>query len=148
MLVAFGLAVPAPSLWAQQNKGGSDTPYAAWSTIQQLVKDMETAVQSKNLRGIHDPTMKIRAPIKTLKQHSNMYLTGENSQKIGVALRQLDSSVTDLHSAADEGDQRKSETALKSVETALDQLKALDVDKSTNQAIEDWNYWVAHGYCF
>jgi len=128
MLVAFGSAFLAPSLWAQQVKGGSDSPQAAWSTIQQLVKDMETAVQSKNLRGIHDPTMKIRTPIKTLKQHSNMYLTGENSQKIGVALRQLDSSVTDLHSAADEGNQGKSETALKSVETALDQLKALDVE--------------------
>ena len=117
-----------PSLSAQQNKPGSESPQTAWTSIQQLVKDMETAVQSKNLHGIHDPTMKIRAPIKTLKQHSNMYLTGENSQKIGVALRQLDSSVTDLHSAADEGDQRKSETALKSVETALDQLKALDVE--------------------
>jgi hypothetical protein len=41
-------------------------------------------------------------------------------------LKQLDSAITDLHSAADEGDQGKSETALKSVETALDQLKALD----------------------
>ena len=70
--------------------------------------------------------MKIRAPIKTLKQHSSMYLSGEKGQKIGAGLKQLDSAITDLHSAADEGDQGKSETALKSVETALDQLKALD----------------------
>jgi hypothetical protein len=34
--------------------------------------------------------------------------------------------VTDLHSAADEGNQGKSETALKTVESALDQLKAQD----------------------
>jgi len=125
MLVAFGLAVLVPSLWAQQNKAGSDSPQAAWSTIQQLVKDMETAVQSKNLHGIHEPTMKIRAPVKMLKQHSSM-LSGEQGQKIGAALKQLDASVTDLHSAADEGDQGKSETALKTVETALDQLKAQD----------------------
>ena len=126
ILGAFGFAVLTPSLWAQENKAGSDSAIAAWSNIQQLVKDMETAVQSKNLHGIHNPTMKIRAPIKTLKQHSSMYLSGEKGQKIGAALKQLDSAITDLHSAADEGDQGKSETALKSVETALDQLKALD----------------------
>jgi hypothetical protein len=86
MLVAFGLAILVPSLRAQQNQTGSDSPQAAWSTIQQLVKDMETAVQSKNLHGIHDPTMKIRAPIKTLKQHSSM-LSGDKGQKIAAALK-------------------------------------------------------------
>ncbi|MDE3149727.1 MAG: calcium-binding protein [Acidobacteriota bacterium] len=30
----------------------------------------------------------------------------------------------------------------------LSQLKAIDVDESTTQAIEDWHYWVAQGYCF
>jgi hypothetical protein len=125
-LVLFGLAVLAPSLWAQQNKAASDSALAAWSNIEQLVKYMETAVQSKNLHGIHDPTIKIRAPIKTLKQHSSMYLAGEKGQKIGAALKHLDSAITDLHSAADEGNQGKSETALKGVQTALDQLKALD----------------------
>jgi hypothetical protein len=69
--------------------------------------------------------MKIRAPIKTLKQHSSM-LSADKRQKIGAALKQLDSSVTDLHSAADEGSQGKSETALKTVDSALDQLKAED----------------------
>jgi hypothetical protein len=125
MLVAFGLAVLVPSLRAQQHQSGSDSPQAAWSNIQQLVKDMETAVQSKNLHGIHEPSMKIRAPIKTLKQHSSM-LSADKRQKFGAALKQLDSSVTDLHSAADEGSQGKSETALKTVESALDQLKAED----------------------
>jgi hypothetical protein len=125
MLVAFGLGVLAPSLWAQQHQAGSDSPQAAWSTIQQLVKDMETAVQSKNLHGIHEPSMKIRAPIKTLKQHSSM-LSGDKGQKIGAALKQLDTSVTDLHSASDEGSQADAETAVKAVESALDQLKAQD----------------------
>jgi hypothetical protein len=30
----------------------------------------------------------------------------------------------------------------------LSQLVALDSDESTNEAIEDWHYWVAQGYCF
>lgn len=125
MLVAFGLAVLVPSLWAQQNKAGSDSPQTAWSSIQQLVKDMETAVQSKNLHGIHDPTMKVRAGIRTLKQHSSM-LRGDKGQKMTAALKQLDSSITDLHSAADAGNQQEAETALKEVGAALDQLKAQD----------------------
>ena len=125
LLVAFGITLLLPSLWAQQNKTGSESPQTAWTSIQQLVKDMETAVQSRNLHGIHDPTMKIRAPIKALKQHSSM-LSGDKGQKMGAALKQLDSSVTDLHSAADEGNQADSEKALKTVESALDQLKAQD----------------------
>jgi len=124
-LVAFGITVLLPSLWAQQNKAGSESPQTAWISIQQLVKEMETAVQSRNLHGIHDPTMKIRAPIKALKQHSST-LSGDKGQKMGAALKQLDSSVTDLHSAADEGNQADSEKALKTVESALDQLKAQD----------------------
>ena len=125
ILVAFGITALLPSLLAQQNKTGSESPQTAWTSIQQLVKDMETAVQSRNLHGIHDPTMKIRAPIKALKQHSSM-LSGDKGQKMGAALKQLDISVTDLHSAADEGNQADSEKALKTVESALDQLKAQD----------------------
>ena len=124
-LVVFGLIVLIPSLWAQQNKAGTDSALAAWSNVQQLVKDMETAVQSKNLHGIHDPTMKVRAPIRTLKQHSSS-LSGDKGQKMTAALKQLDSSITDLHSAADAGNQQEAQTTLKAVETGLDQLKAED----------------------
>jgi hypothetical protein len=42
----------------------------------------------------------------------------------------LDSSVTDLHSAADEGNQAKAEEALKSLENASDQLKAEDPESA------------------
>ena len=128
-LFVFGITVLLPSLWAQQNKAGFESPQTAWTSIQQLVKEMETAVQSRNLHGIHDPTMKIRAPIKALKQHSST-LSGDKGQKMGAALKQLDSSVTDLHSAADEGNQADSEKALKTVESALDQLKAQDPEGS------------------
>jgi hypothetical protein len=124
MIFAFGLAVP---LWAQQDKGAADSPQAAWSSIQQLVNNLETAVQSKNLHGIHDPSMKIRAPIKTLKRHSSM-LSGDKGQKMTATLKQLDSAITDLHSAADEGDQIEAQSALKEVEAALDQLKSQDPD--------------------
>jgi hypothetical protein len=71
--------------------------------------------------------MKIRAPIKTLKQHSSM-LSGDKVQKFATALKQLDSSITDLHSASDEGNQQEAQKALKEVETAFDQLKAQDPD--------------------
>jgi len=30
----------------------------------------------------------------------------------------------------------------------LSQLTALDANKSTAEAIGDWLYWVAQGYCF
>jgi hypothetical protein len=58
LFVAFGLIALLPSLQAQQNQSASDPPQTAWSSIQQLIKDLETAVQSKNLHGIHDPSMK------------------------------------------------------------------------------------------
>jgi DNA repair exonuclease SbcCD ATPase subunit len=123
ILLAFGLALPAARLHAQQNQ--ADSPQAAWSSVQKLVKELDTAVQSKNLHGIHDPSMKIRAPIRTLKQHSSM-LNADKGAKIAAALKQLDTSITSLHSASDEGNQAEAEKALKEVDTAFDQLKAQD----------------------
>ena len=91
VLSAVGLSILLPSLWAQQDHAAASSPGAAWSSIQQLVKELETAVQSKNLHGIHEPSMKIRAPIRTLKQHSSM-LNADTGQKMIAALRQLDNS--------------------------------------------------------
>ena len=138
LITACSFGISSPTLWAEQHpeyaegqQGSmkamdkSDDPGQAWAMIQQLVKDMETAVQSKNLHGIHEPSMKIRPAIRTLKGHSSM-LGGDKGQKIGAALKQLDTAVTDLHSASDEGNQADAETALKAVESALDQLKAQD----------------------
>ena len=34
------------------------------------------------------------------------------------------------------------------VAVPLSQLVALDADESTVEAIGDWHYWVAQGYCF
>jgi hypothetical protein len=36
----------------------------------------------------------------------------------------------------------------RTVAVPLSQLKAIGVDESTTQAIEDWHYWVAQGNCF
>jgi hypothetical protein len=36
----------------------------------------------------------------------------------------------------------------RNVATPLSQLTPLDTDESTAQAIGDWHYWVAQGYCF
>jgi Calcium binding len=30
----------------------------------------------------------------------------------------------------------------------LSQLSAIDTDESTREAIGDWHYWLAQGYCF
>jgi hypothetical protein len=124
LLSFVGLAILTQSLSAQQ-QGSSNSPQVAWSDIRQLVQNLETAVQSKNLHGIHEPSMKIRAPIRALKQHSSA-LGSDASKNMVAALKQLDSAVTDLHSAADAGDQKEAESGLKAVQTALDALKALD----------------------
>jgi hypothetical protein len=36
----------------------------------------------------------------------------------------------------------------RNIAVPLSQLKAIGVDESTTQAIEDWHYWVAQGSCF
>jgi hypothetical protein len=121
LIPVFSLCIETPPAHAQ-GQGGA---LKAWATIQQSVQEMETAVQTKNLHGIHDPSMKIRAPIRTLKAHSNM-LSADEGQTFKAALKGLDDSVTDLHSAADDGNQAQAEAALKNVESAFDQLKAQD----------------------
>ena len=124
LLSFVGLAILTQSLSAQP-QGSGTSPQVAWSDVRQLVQNLETAVQSKNLHGIHEPSMKIRAPIRALKQHSSA-LGSDASKNMVAALKQLDSAVTDLHSAADAGDQKEAESGLKAVQTALDELKALD----------------------
>lgn len=36
----------------------------------------------------------------------------------------------------------------RSMAVPLSQLTAIDVDESTSEAIADWHYWIAQGYCF
>ena len=55
MLVAFALAVLAPSLWAQQDKGAADSPQASLTqSIEQLVKN------SGNRCSIQEPACNSR----------------------------------------------------------------------------------------
>jgi hypothetical protein len=85
------------------------SPQAAWSNIQQLLEKLETAVQSRNLPGVHEPGMKIRARFKTLNQNGNTS-SGDESQKLIAMSNQLDSSITDLHSATDATNQNMRNT--------------------------------------
>ena len=145
LFLAFGLGVTPWGLRAQerpaQGYAGSTTqaaraaedPLQAWAAIQQTVKDMGTAVRSKNLGGVHEPSMKIRPAIRALKARGGT-LGGDQGQKLVASLKQLDSSVTDLHSAADEGNQQKAETALQAVESAVEQLKAQDPEAAFKNA--------------
>ena len=36
----------------------------------------------------------------------------------------------------------------RTIAVPLSQLIAIDADDSTAEAIADWHYWVAQGYCF
>lgn len=36
----------------------------------------------------------------------------------------------------------------RSMAAPLSQLVAIDADESTREAIADWHYWLARGYCF
>jgi Calcium binding len=36
----------------------------------------------------------------------------------------------------------------RNVAAPLSQLTAIDADESTAEAIDDWHYWLAQGYCF
>src|SRR5271166_5685295 len=112
ILATVGLPILVPSLWAQQDHAAAGSPEAAWSTIQQLVQNLESAVESKNLHGIHEPSMKIRAPIRALKQHSSI-LSADTSKKKMPGLKKLKNSKTILNSAADKGNKKKVKPALK-----------------------------------
>jgi len=134
VIAAIAFLVLAPRFLAQQEHAAAGSPEAAWSSIQQLVQSLESAVQSENLHAIHEPSMKIRAPIRSLKQHCSV-LSVDIGQKMTAALKQLDNSITDLHSAADEGNQKEAESSLKEVQAAFDQLKSLDPDTAFKSVV-------------
>jgi hypothetical protein len=121
-LLVFLLGAVSPPAKAQEGSASQ-----AWATVQEEVKAMDQAVQSKNLHAIHEPSMKIRSAIKTLKGHSQM-LNESKSQKMAAALKELDTAVTDVHSASDNGNQGEAEKAAKELDKALAQLQALNAD--------------------
>ena len=84
VITAIALPVLAPPLLGQQDRAVAGSPEAAWSNIQQCVQSLENAVQSKNLHAVHEPSMKIRAPIRSLKQHCSV-LSVDIGQKMTAA---------------------------------------------------------------
>ena len=115
LMTAFSFGIDAPEVWAQDDHPRNDfgehphgniiansmSPQCeeAWATVQQAVRDMGTAVRSKNLQGVHVATVKINPAITTLQNHRGM-TNEEKAQKLLTALHQLRHCVIKLHRAA------------------------------------------------
>lgn len=149
LMTALSCGISAPALWAQDDHPGhgsgehpSEHPHAninangmsapleeAWATVQQSVRDMDTAVQSKNLHGVHVATVKINPAITTLQDHSNM-IREDKAQKLLTALHRLRHCVIRLHRAALDNDQAKVEEELLNVDSAFQQVEAEDPENT------------------
>src|SRR5260370_40453179 len=149
LTTAFSFGISAPALWAQDDHpehgsgeypGGhphgniitnsmSDPLEEAWATVQQSVRDMDAAVRSKKLHGVHIATVKINPAITTLQDHSNM-VREDKAQKLLTALRQLRHCAIRLHRAALDNNQAKAEAELKNVESAFQQVEAQDPENT------------------
>src|SRR6516164_7450024 len=98
--------------------GAELSAQAAWSTIQKSVKDMETAVTSKNLKAIHPATVEIMPAIKALQAHCRM-LAGNVGLRLESSLSALRSAVIEFHHERNEGAQARAEAQLKKVQAAI-----------------------------
>ncbi len=139
LMTAFSFGIDPPELWAQDDRprhGSGEHPHGniianrlspqfeeAWATVQQAVRDMRTAVRSKNLQGVHVATVKINPAITTLEDDSSM-VREDNAQKLLTALRHLRHCVLRLHGAALDDDQAKAEAEIINVESAFKQVEA------------------------
>jgi hypothetical protein len=123
------------ALWAQDPEekaanrqheaqpGAELSAQVAWSTIQKSVKDMETAVASKNLKAIHPATVEIMPAIKALQAHCRM-LTGDVGLKLESSLHNLRSAVIEFHHERNDGVQERAEAQLKKVEAAFREVES------------------------
>ena len=87
LMTAFSFGIDPPELWAQDDRPRHDSGEPshgniiantmspqfeeAWAAMQLAVRDMGTAVRSKNLQGVHVATVKINPAITTLEDDSN-----------------------------------------------------------------------------
>jgi hypothetical protein len=149
LTTVFSFGISAPALWAQDDQPGhrsGENPQGhphgniltnsmsapleeAWATVQESVRDMDAAVRSKNLHGVHVATVKINPALTTLQDHSDM-ATGENAQKLLKALRHLRHCVLRLHREALDDNQPEAEAELKNVESAFQQVEAQDPENT------------------
>ena len=103
--------------------GAELSAQAAWSTIQKSVKDMETAVTSKNLKAIHPATVEIMPAIKALQAHCRM-LAGDVGLRLESSLSALRSAVIEFHHERNEGAQARAEAQLKKVQAAFREVES------------------------
>lgn len=96
---------------------------AAWSTIKKSVQDIEIAVTSKNLKGIHAATVNIMPAIKALQAHCKM-LTGDVGLRLDSSLKVLRSTVIELHHERNDGDQARAEAQLTKVQAAFREVES------------------------
>jgi hypothetical protein len=145
LTTALSFVISAPALWAQDGHPGrrpGEHPHGyvftnsmsaplkeAWATVKQSVKEMDTAVQSRNLHGVHVATVKINPAITTLQDHSNMFRE-DKAQKLLTTLRRLRHCVLRLHRAGLDNDQTKAEEELPNVDSAFRQVEAEDPENT------------------
>jgi hypothetical protein len=106
-----------------EQSGAELSAQAAWSTIQKSVKDMETAVASKNLKGIHPATVEIMPAIKALQAHCRM-LPGDVGLKLESSLHNLRSAVIEFHHERNDGVQARAEAQLTKVQAAFREVES------------------------
>src|SRR6516162_9983957 len=103
--------------------GAELSTQAAWSTIQKSVKDMETAVTSKNLKAIHPATVEIMPAIKALEAHCTM-LAGDAGLRMDSSLKALRSAVIEFHHERNDGVQARAEAQLIKVQAAFREVES------------------------
>jgi hypothetical protein len=106
-----------------EQTGAELSAQTAWSTIQNSVKDMERAVTSKNLKGIHSATVKIMPALKALQAHCKM-LTGDLGLRLDSSLKALRSAVIEFHHERNDGDQARAEAQLTKVQAAFREVES------------------------
>src|SRR6516164_2509207 len=103
--------------------GAELSAQAAWSTIQKSVKDMETAVTSKNLKAIHPATVEIMPAIKALQAHCRM-LAGDVGLKLESSLHNLRSAVIEFHHERNDRVQERAKAQLTKVQAAFREVES------------------------
>jgi hypothetical protein len=114
-----------------QQSGGELSAQAAWSTIQKSVKDMETAVTSKNLKAIHPATVEIMPAIKALQAHCRM-LAGDAGLRLESSLKALRSAVIEFHHERNDGVQARAEAQLIKVQGAFREVEGQNPESLFN----------------
>jgi hypothetical protein len=105
-----------------EQSGAELSAQVAWSTIQKSVKDMETAVTSKNLKAIHPATVEIMPAIKALEAHWSM-LAGDGGLRMDSSLKTLRSAVIEFHHERNDGVQARAEAQLIKVQAAFHEVE-------------------------